>query len=272
VYVSWHDLAAHGWLYVARSHDGGATFEPAVKVVEGEPWGAFIGQLGIGPGGDVHFVWTPMLMTLPTAPPGADRSVWHVVSRDGGRTWSVPRAIAPHAGLALIGILAFGVDPRGELLVVWGQGGEVPGDRLAQVRHRLYAVRSGDGGRSWTDPALVSPDLPATTTMGLPAVAGDGRAWWILAHLADDEATEVVVLRSTDGGKTFVRDRSLGRRPVQVDDIYLHGNYALYRCADVVRVGDYSSIAAAGGRVLAAYVLPSTDDPLSPPATYVDVA
>jgi hypothetical protein len=75
-----------------------------------------------------------------------------------------------------------------------------------------------------------------------------------------------------DGGATFARARSLGRRPIPVDDIYLHGNYVLYRCADVVRVGDYSSVAAVGGRVLSAYVLPSTDDPLSPPATYVHIA
>jgi hypothetical protein len=193
-----------------------------------------------------------------------------VSSGDGGRTWTKPQAIAPNNGLPLIGILAFGVDPVGGLLVVWGQGSAVPENRLAQVRHRLYAVRSSDG-RSWTEPRLVSPELPETTMMGLPAVAGDGEAWWILTHLADDDGTEVVLLRSTDGGQTFARERTLDRRPLSVDDIYLHGNYILMRCADVVRVGDYSSIAAAGGRLVAAYVLPSTDDPLSPPATYVDV-
>jgi hypothetical protein len=268
VYVAWHDMAKHGMLYVARSSDGGRSFAPPAAVVDGPPWGNFISQFAVGPDGSLHVVWSSMVQVLPSAPPGAATSIWHAVSRDGGATFEPPAPIAEHAGLPLIGIPAFAVAPDGSMLVVWGQGTELPADPLAQVRHRLFVTRSDDGS-SWSAPVLVSPELPATTSMGLPAVAADGEAWWILTYLSDDVETQVVLLRSDDGGRIFAPDTTLARRAIRVDDIYLHGNYTLLRCADVARVGDYVSVVAHESGVVAAFVLPETDDPVSRTTAYV---
>jgi hypothetical protein len=270
VYVAWHDMARHGLLYVARSDDGGESFGAPTPVVDGPPWGNFISQLAVRPDGSLHVVWAAMVQVLPSAPPGAATSIWHAVSRDGGASFGPPTPIAEHAGLPLIGIPAFGVAPDGSMLVVWGQGSELPAEPLAQVRHRLYATRSEDGS-SWSEPVLVSPETPATTSMGLPAVACDGTAWWILTHLSDDTETRVALLRSDDGGRAFAHDSTLARRAFPVDDIFLLGNYTLMRCADVARIGEYSGLVARPDRLLAAFVLPETDDPVSRTTAYVEV-
>jgi hypothetical protein len=270
VYVAWHDSAVFGMLRVARSADDGRSFSEPVPLIEGPPWGNFISQLVVRPDGSLHVIWTTMVSTLPTAPPEAATSVWHAVSHDGGLTFSAPTAIARHAGLPLIGIPTASMAPDGSILVVLGQGHEVPEEPLVPVRHRLYGIRSADGV-TWSEPALLCPDIPASRSMGLPAVACDGQDWWVLTYLADDEQTEVVLLRAPLTSETFRVEASLGRRPISVNDIYLHGGYQLIKCADVVRAGDYVGLAAHENRVTACFVLPETDDPMSTTCAYVAV-
>jgi hypothetical protein len=269
VYVAWQATgAARGMVHVARSTDGGRTFEAPVRVVGGPQWGPCIAQLVVRPDGSLHVVWTLMLSASEGAPPGVGDSVWHAVSHDGGKTFDPPVPIATHAGLRLIGIPALGVDPAGRMVVVWGQGTSVPDNPLAQIRHQLYVMSSADGV-SWTAPVLACPDEPAATSMGLPAITSDGERWWILTYLADDTSTEVALLVSEDGGLSFKHSATLSRRQFGVDDIYLHGGYSLRFCDDVVQVGDYSAIAAAGPTLAATFVLPESDDPRSTTTAYV---
>jgi hypothetical protein len=269
IYITWHDLAKDGRFYVARSTDDGRTFGDRIPIVD-ERWGAFISQLAVRPDGSLHTVWTAISMVLPDAPPEAATSVWHSVSHDGGRTFSPPKPIATHGGLDLIGIPTLAMDAEGRLLAVWGQGESIPEDQLKQVRHRLYAVRSDDG-ETWSEPALVSPETPPTTMMALPTAAGSKDAFWILTYLADDTGTEVVLLRSDDCGETFSPAETLARRGIPVDDIFLVGRYLLIRCADVARIGEYAGLTAVGPHLLAAFVLPETDETLSQTTAYAVV-
>jgi hypothetical protein len=61
---------------------------------------------------------------------------------------------------------------------------------------------------------------------------------------------------------------TLARRPISVDEIYLHGSYTLRWCEDVVQVGDYAGIATAGPNLAVAFVLPASDDPQSQATVY----
>jgi hypothetical protein len=267
IYVAWHATAdQQGMVHVSRSDDGARTFTRPVRVID-ESWGPAMGQLAVRPDGALHVVWALGEITLPGARPESATSVWHAHSRDGGRTFSEPTVAARHAGLPLIGIPTLAGDASGRLLAVWPQG-EDPGERLAQVRHHLYAIRSDDGVQ-WSEPEPVLPDLPPTTMLGLADATADGDRFWIVAYLADDASTRVVLLVSDDGGRTFARHETLAERPIAVDDISLNGNYLLRHCTDVVQVGDYAGIAAAGGHVAAAFVLPENDDPTSTPTAYV---
>jgi hypothetical protein len=211
-----------------------------------------------------------MLFAPEGAPPEALSSVAHVASRDGGETFSAPRPIARHAGLDLLGMPSMTVASDGELMVVWGQGSEVPDDPLVQIRHQLYGIRSDDG-ETWSEPELLCPGLPATTAVGFPAVAVTDRSWWILAFLAGDERTDVSLLRADRGGGPFEVDRVLASRPFGADDVYLHGNYLLTHCTDVVNVGDYMGLAGNGSELAAIFILPESDEPLSTPTPYVTV-
>jgi hypothetical protein len=51
----------------------------------------------------------------------------------------------------------------------------------------------------------------------------------------------------------------------------VHGGYAFRWCEDVVQVGDYAGIAAAGPTLAAAFVLPESDDPRSTATIYVAI-
>jgi hypothetical protein len=156
------------------------------------------------------------------------------------------------------------------MMVAWGQGSALPDSPLAQIRHRLFAIHSHDG-ETWSQPALVCAELPPAVAMGFPAVAATDRSWWILAYLSSDEHTDVALLRAERDGGAFAVDRILASRPFGADDVYLHGNYLLAHCRDVVNVGDYVGLAASARQVAAAFVLPATDEPLSTPTPYVAV-
>src|SRR5262249_34556930 len=149
---------------------------------------------------------------------------------------------AANAGVGWVSIPALAVDDSGTLLWLWGQAETLPDPDarpVVQARHRLYAIRSDDGV-DWSEPFPVCPSIPASTHAGLPAVASNGETWWILAYLADDEQTRVVLLRSDDGGDSFELERTLASRaipfriehtlttrPLPVDEISLQGSYLL---------------------------------------------
>ncbi len=280
VYVLWGDMSPS--LRVVRSADGGRTFTPPAVL---DCWGPSQGsQLAVRPDGTVHVVWyvlsLPGLTTpLPSrraAPPEAAASIYHAFSSDGGATFSQPRPVATHAGPGMVGIPSLAVDRRGRLLWVWGQAETLPDLKtrpILQPRHRLFGIRSDDGV-TWSRPFLLLPELPVTTHMGLPAVVSDGDTWWVVTYLADDEETRVVLLRSEkggDGGTNFRVDRTLATRSIPVDEMSLLGSYLLRSCSDAAQVGDYVGIAAAGSRVVAAFILPETDDPTSTARAYVAV-
>ena len=264
MYVSWSDQVPS--VHVTRSTDGGQTFAEPVMVKTTAL--AAMQQIAVRPDGSVHLVWTPagvpgvtdQLNPQSDAPPDAGKLIYHAVSTDGGATFSEPATVASHAGVGMVGIPSLAVDARGAMLWVWGQAGALPDPAVRPVlqpRHRLYAIRSEDG-TTWSTPFELCRWQPAGTHMGLPAVTSDGTSWWILAYLADEKETRVVLLRSADDGRRFELDRTLATRPFAADEISLLGTYLLRFADDAPQIGDYVGIAATGARVAAAFVLPES--------------
>jgi hypothetical protein len=277
VYVSWYQQIPLA-LRVARSDDGGRTFGAAYEL---PTWAApFMQQLAVRPDGSLQLVWTlggsPGRPGAPQAvagaPEDASEFVYHATSTDGGKSFGEPRRIARHAGPGHVHISTLAVDGNGALLCVWGQAETLPDPDarpVRQARHRLWAIRSEDGSE-WTAPMVVCPDIPPTTHMGLPALATSGETWWIVTYLADDEKTDVVLLRSDDG-RRFTHHATLATRGIPVDQISLMGTFLLRFVKDVAPVGDYIGISAVGNRVAASFILPENDDPGSTPTAYVGV-
>lgn len=163
---------------VARSTDGGRSFEPSVVVADGA-CPCCRTALAVA-GGNPYVAWRDV----------ADGSIRDVVvarSNDGGRTWSAPRVVhadgwridgCPHAGPALA------ATTDGRIHVAWYTGAP---------DHAGIHYATADSALSFGPPAAllagawVPPSLVALTAIGTDVIA----AW-------DDRRADVPVLRVGD--------------------------------------------------------------------------
>lgn len=199
--------AARVWsdarLRLARSPDGGRTWEPPADVDAGG--GARYRNdhaLHVGPGGAVYVAW---LADRGHGTDGDTTNTWVSRSADGGRTWAPPALVDPAKSCECCRV-AVATDPRsaaggasGTVYAAWRK--QLPGG----IRD-IVVARSADGGRTWGAPARVHADdwqVDACPDAG-PALATDaaGRvhvAWWT----GRPGRAGVQYARSDDGARTF---------------------------------------------------------------------
>jgi hypothetical protein len=143
-------------------------------------------------------------------------------SRDGGLTWESVRSIA---GDGTNDFLDIAVDRRGYVNAVWSDYGGQSADTFD-----ILFTRSTDGGRTFGAPVVVAGNLPKSGTPDLcgtesrrtilgqaraadgPSIAVDpsdpsGNTFYVAVarHGAGDDESDVGVMRTTDGGKTWSR-------------------------------------------------------------------
>ena len=157
VYVSWN---AGGGIFVARSHDGGATFEEAALAVETEDEGMEATYRSGGMPfivaddgetsphyGNVYLAWQDTR--------DGDRDIFVSASTDGGDTWSEPVKVSDAAPGSDQFFPAMSVGPDGILDVAFYDRRDDPG---ATLLHLYYAF-SADGGKTWSANQRVT-DVP----------------------------------------------------------------------------------------------------------------
>jgi hypothetical protein len=249
-------------IMLARSTDGGKTWSAPLEIdarrgLPRDDNGALEGFAGAVAGdGTLYVVWSAL------------GKLQFTLSRDGGRTFKPARDIL-ETGPSMFQLQAFSrangfpqiaVDRRagksGTLYVSWSDyiNGELD----------VFCAASRDGGRTWAAPVRVNDDaahsgadhffqwLAADPVTGdLDVVFYDRRA-----DPANRKQT-VTLARSTDGGRTFT-------------------NYAWttepFQTNDVVFMGDYSGIAAHGGRVYGVWTeRPKANGETQPRGTVVRV-
>jgi hypothetical protein len=124
------------------------------------------------------------------------------VSRDGGRSFAAPVNLSNSRagdGKGRInrdtwhnGSLDIAAAPGGQVLAAW-----------TEYDGRLWIVRSGNGGRNFAKPLLVAGDSPAPPARA-PAIAlGADHAVALAWTTGDDEAADIWVALSSDGGTSF---------------------------------------------------------------------
>jgi hypothetical protein len=124
-------------------------------------------------------------------------------SLDSGRTWSPPRTVNDGTDFGSHNFHALTAAPDGSLLATWLDA--------RRGKSGVWMSRSTDGGRTWETnrPIYTDPACPCCRTA--VAVAGDGAIYVAWRGILPGDVRDVVVTRSSDGGKTWtspVRVRS----------------------------------------------------------------
>jgi hypothetical protein len=248
LYVGWTRWRiADSQMVISRSTDDGKTWSAPMEIdrhpgLPRDDNGAAEGFDGaVGPDGRLYAIWSQ----------GDD--IMFTLSRDGGKTFSRARAIIHTAPIMFAvqtleranGFPQIAMDPRSQkLYLTWSdyRNGDLD----------IFCATSTDGGKKWSEPVRVNNDPVHDGAdqffQWLAVDPVDGSANVIFYDRRGDpqNRTQTVTLaRSTDGGESFQ-------------------NYAWTTNAfeaSGVFFGDYSALAAYGGRVYGAW----TEKPPTPP-------
>ncbi|HEY65811.1 MAG TPA: hypothetical protein G4O02_14700 [Caldilineae bacterium] len=159
VYVVWLDstddetMKGLAELYIARSEDGGETFEEPQRIAMLlEPgfrprnayfryWASAFPQIATGPDGEVYVVYA----ALPPDKPTDEGDIYFLRSRNKGKEWYRPVRLNQDDTDRLQFFPAIDVGPDGVIHVMWGDMRDDP----VETRYHIYYTRSEDGGKTW---------------------------------------------------------------------------------------------------------------------------
>ncbi len=215
-----------------RSDDGGRTWtRPAVIVEETDPT-----RGGVGSGPAVPDPRDPKVLYVVTPRfPAVERTrndAWISRSTDGGRSWQPPTLVVDAGDQRLVSGHRLTVLDDGTLVNVHTQVrfGEGP----ITNRLTLQAVRSTDGGRTWSAPVKVadlrtrflfqdpeSGEQVSHTTSLLSDTAVDRRTGrihvaWQDSRFTGGAADSVALASSDDGGRTWSAPVKVNRTPTDI--------------------------------------------------------
>ncbi len=252
VYVAWSRFDVYGsdspndstQILFSRSVDGGESFSVPIRISDAggdavDSDDTVEGAVpAVGPGGEVYVVWAgPQGLVFDRSTDGgwtfgADR----VISDNPGG-WDIPvPGMGRHNGMPVTGVdVSVGPD-RGSIYVNWID--ERNGDP------DVFVLASRDGGENWEEPVRVNGDPVGNgkaqlfTWMAVDPMDGSVNVVFLDRSRTEGEAQDVTLARSTDGGRTFTH------YPVDQDP---------FTCPESVFYGDYLTVAAHQGRVVAGW-------------------
>lgn len=240
VLVAYADFGASpAKIHAARSTNGGVSFDHDTVLAN-----ASVGGNGacpvIAPDGTFYVFWRDSFQQF----------LWMSRSDDAGATWTpdvsivamhpLPSSVpAGEGGYRLLNLPSAAAAPNGDLVVVWND--QLLGDA------DILAIRSSDGGDTWSAPARVNDDA-AGALQFFPWVAIDGQGdihvvWYDRRH--DSVDLDVYYAASSDGGVTFGANQRLTAASF-VPVLPTEGGAAAF-------IGDYNGIAAGAAGVFPFY-------------------
>ena len=191
VYAAWTEY--EGALWLARSSDGGRSFEPRARIGGGDAHPARAPSLALGPQGTVYLAWTV------GEDPQADLRL--AISVDGGDSFGEPRIVAPGSGYAEAPKLASGAE--GTLHLVYGESASGPFGPY----HVRY-TRSRDGARSFEPTRRISGEGAGFPALGLDG-AGNPYVVWELFREHRIRSRGLGYAISHDAGASFTAPLAL---------------------------------------------------------------
>jgi len=162
------------------SHDGGDTWRHTdVPIPAGEEPKCFAPDVAFGGDGTLYVAYTT-LAGLGNHPNAA----WLATSNDGGDSLSQPTRLLDE--LAFQVRLAADPTAKGRLYLTWLQAADTATLGFPQAGYPLRAMRSDDGGATWTEPVDVNPAARRRVVAPTPVVGRDGRVYVAYLDLGDD--------------------------------------------------------------------------------------
>ena len=127
--------------------------------------------------------------------------IYYSASNDGGRTWTKRLDVSPTAGVSTRPRVA--VEKSGAIDVVWTD------TAYGVLNPEIFFTRSTDNGRTWATPINISQTAGASKDPEL-AVGPDDSIHVIFSDTpTTSPSRDVYYTSSTDGGKTWSKDRQL---------------------------------------------------------------
>ena len=236
LYIGWTRWRINdSQMVLSRSTDDGKTWSQPIEIdahprLPRDDNGAAEGFAGaVGPDGRLYAIWSQ------------DDAIMFTTSRDGGKTFSHARPVIHTAPIMFAiqtleranGFPQIAIDPKGKrLYVTWSdyRNGDLD----------VFLATSDDGGKHWTPTVRVNNDPVHNGAeqffQWLAVDPTDGSINVIFYDRRGDPQNRkqiVVLARSTDRGRSF-NNYAWTAQPFEASDVFF---------------GDYSGIAAYGGRV-----------------------
>jgi hypothetical protein len=202
--VAWVDQRRKAVLLQRYSADGKALLATPVNVSRQPRTFSWLPRLAWAPddASRLHVLWQEIIFSG-----GAHGGeILFAVSRDGGGSFAAPVNLSRSRagdGKGRInrdtwhnGSLDIAAAPEGQVLAAW-----------TEYDGRLWIVRSGDGGRSFSKPLLVTGEPPAPPARAPTLAVGAGHAVALAWTTGDDPAADIWVALSSDGGRSFSTPR-----------------------------------------------------------------
>jgi len=203
-----------------HSEDGGKTWAPTElplpngtrvcsATIAGKPC-PFAPDIAFDRDGKLYVIYVNLVGTG-----NGPENLWISTSTDNGKTLAQPVRIAGGVGEIFQSRIA--VAPDKTIHIVWLQGGET-GNLSLLGKNPIVAVKSTDGGQSWTQPTVISDSGRDRVGVPVPGIddkghitvvyedfKGDRRDFENLEGPVFDDPFALVMTRSIDGGQTWSR-------------------------------------------------------------------
>jgi hypothetical protein len=197
--------------FVYVSNDGGKTFSNVLLPGWDVPTGGQGQFTHVSAGGDPVLAFAPdgalyyaALVYDFSVPNQTPSGVAVAFSRDGGTTWGAPVMVHYESSNDFFNDKEWiAAGPNGDVWVTWTlfKSNKAQG----YISSNIVASVSHDYGATWSDMIQVSDGAHPYNQGSAPAVAPDGTLYVAYegAQASDFNKDQIVVARSTDGGKTF---------------------------------------------------------------------
>jgi hypothetical protein len=198
--VAWVDQRRKAVLLQRYSADGNALLATPVDVSRQPKTFSWLPRLAWAPDdtGRLHVLWQEIIFS------GGSHGgeILFAVSRDGGRSFAPPVNLSRSPAGDGKGRINRDTWHNGSLDIAAATGGQVFA-AWTEYDGRLWIARSGDGGRNFTKPLLVAGDPPAPPARAPAIAVGADQAVVLAWTTGDDQAADIWIALSSDGGRSF---------------------------------------------------------------------